>query len=178
MRKISITLCLLLVSIVCSAQTYVFDFPFRSIITDNGFKLEDTRSDINNAYRVCWNIDNVNAITVTISEVTIDSNGNAYTVKEIENINLTPSNLTLFDEADRFSISSNSIAYFMMFEGGCIRVKGMKGYTFTIPSPTTGMILYTKEDGKKYETRILDYYNKTYDNLRVKLRTLTWGAIR
>lgn len=178
MKNILLIVCLFFMSVVCSAQKYDFDFVFRCTIQDGKSKLDDTKSDSNNAYRVSWDIIDANSISVKISEVKIDNNGNAKIIKNIDAIDLNLSVLTFFDDEGSFSIASNTTPYFMMFEVGGLRVRGLSGYTFTIPDPVWGMTLYTIEDGKQWETRTIEYFKETYSDLKLKLQTLKWGAIK
>ncbi len=176
--KLFFTTLFVFTSLVCSAQKYIFDFPFRSVVDDEKLVSEEIKSDDNNAYRVEWTINGQNSIVVKLSEVKIDINGIAKIVKHIETINLTPSILTLFDSGNSFAISSSTTPYFYMFEKGGIRVKGLSGYTLTIFDTWLGMYLYTMKDGKQWETRTEEYYKKEYNSLLQKIKTLAWNSVR
>ena len=160
-----------------ASNKFIFDFPFRCLIQDGSLISSDIKSDVNNAYRVDWQINN-NDIAVAIYEVKINSNGVASKIKTIDNFSLSASNLALFLKDKDFQISSNSMVYFYMFGKNCgIRVKGIKGYTLMLPHPEVGMFLYSPKDGSQWNTRTEEYFTKEYNRLLAKLKQLQWGNV-
>ena len=160
-----------------ASNKFIFDFPFRCLIQDGSLISSDIKSDVNNAYRVEWQINN-NDIAVAIYEVKINSNGVASKIKAIDNFSLSASNLALFLKDKDFQISSNSMAYFYMFGKNCgIRVKGINGYTLMLPHPEVGMFLYSPKDGSQWNTRTEEYFTKEYNRLLAKLKQLQWGNV-
>ncbi len=173
MKKISILIILLATIIACNAETFTLDYVFHYTVKNRDATMLRDRSDPNNAYRIKFTIVD-NNVKVAVSEVKINANGIATTIKRIKNIsfNSTDTEVPLYETGDIINLGNRIL---LDKEQCALCLDISSGDIYSVQELLTGMYLYSQSDGKKWASRTQEYHQTQYDKLIAALKKLKWN---
>ena len=168
-RMILITI-LTLVYLSCSAQqSFVFDYPFCFKIGSEGAVMDNSKSDSNNAYQVKWSISG-NNVMIEVSEVSINSDGKAKIIKNIDSLRLNVAEDYFSNSKDMFTIGSDDIEYLRMLPDDFLIRIGRSIYSLGAGD----MYLYEDTNDVKWRSRTQKYHTEEKERLVKALCALNW----
>ena len=173
MKKLATVIFLLATIITCNAGTFTLDYVFHYTIKNGDETMLRDRSDSNNAYRAKFTTVG-NNMKVAVSEVKINANGIATTVKRIKNLsfNSTDPGMSLNETGDIINLG-NRIFLHKSQCALCLDISS--GDTYSVQELQTGLYLYSQSDGKKWASRTQEYHQTQYDKLIAALKKLKWN---
>lgn len=169
MKKSPLFSLFLLVTLACNAEVFVLDYASH---LKEGIALKD-RKDATNAYRVKIDVSQAK-ITFNISEVRINKQGIATTVRQINRVEVVPSEVSLTTSGEDYILLGDNVAIDKNEYSILTNVKNSDIFSLQLH----GVFLYYITDGKQGFSRTTTAHDAVYDKLFKALKSLTWESER